>query len=239
MRTLILALAVLGFSLPAVADDDKAQLATEYTKLHLTESAEKEVEQDRFKATLRFEKEGTYTHEIQDEVNRAMQKAVSSAKKVKELKVSTGRYNVNQVWDHKERKNVGYKASQQLILDTTDKTELLELAGELQSQGFLMENLTPYLSRQKQASYRTELIQEALARVQDRAQQIAKTMNKSGVHLSEVMVDSQNTVAPRPMFMARGMAMESAMMDKAAAPVVEADDQLVKINISVVVLLKD
>lgn len=242
MRTLLLSLLALTCSLQASAKEER--YSDDHTELHLTESAEKEVAQDRYKAVLRIQEEGDFAKEIQTEVNRKMKKAIAEVKalnkKERKIKVSTGSYNVNQKWDHKQRKNIGWTASQQIILDSDDKELLMELAGKLQGKDFVMENFSAYLSRAKQASFRTELIQEALKRIDDRAKGIAKTMGKKEVHIAAVNVDSNNNYQPpRPMFRGKAMMMMDAGAAESAPAVVEGTEQLISINISVVVLLKD
>lgn len=232
MRYLLLLLTLL-LSVNAYATDEEISL--NLTKIQLTESAEKEVEQDRVKAMLLLQKDGNFAEEIQSDINKQMQKAVAEVKKEPKINLSTGRYSVNPRWDSELRKNVGFRAEQQLILDASDKESLLKMVGKLQAQGFMVESLQPYLSSQKQASYRTELIQKALEMVKDRAAEIAKTLGKSQVHIAEISVDTPYVQRPTPVFMAKTMALESA----AVAPVAEAADQLVRVSVSVSVVLKD
>ncbi len=240
MRTLLLSLLALTCSLSASAKEER--YSDDHTELHLTESAEKEVAQDRYKAILRIQEEGAFAKEIQATVNRKMKKAIDEVKALGDkVKVSTGSYNVNEKRDYKLNKSLGWQASQQIVLDSADKEMLMEIAGKLQSNGFVMENFSAYLSRKKQASYRTELIQEALKRIQDRAQQIAQTMGKKNVHIAAVNVDSNGYQPhPQPMFRAKAMMMAmDTMAESAPAAVVEGTEQRISINISVVVLLKD
>lgn len=216
-------------------DDGYYELIEHKTILNLSESAEKEVDQDRIRATLRISHESKDNLAVQDTINKAMQNAVEMAKRYKNVKVSTGRYNVHERYNNKLRINDGWKGSQEIVLDSENKDDILKIAQKLQKDGFNMSNIGYYLSREKAASYRTELINEALKRVQSRAKSVASQLNAKHWHIGSIDVSSNNARS-----MQKNYSRESLLMSEGAdvaQPVVEGTDERVKLTIRVVVIL--
>ena len=228
-------LSVLPLSANA-ADGDYYEFIKRKTILNLSETAEKEVEQDRIRATLRIEEEARESAMVQNRINKAMQEGVETAKKYKNIKVSTGRYNVNERYNSKLRTNDGWKGAQEIILDSDNKEDILELVQKLQKSGFNMSGMSYYLSREKAASYRTELINEALKRVQDRAASVSKQLGAKHWHVGSVDVSGSNNA--RPMMRTMGtMKMSLNESTSMAAPVVESGEDTVNVTIRVAVVL--
>ena len=164
-----------------------------------------------------------------------MQIGVATAKLEKDVNVSTGNYSVNQYWSPQLNKFSGYQAFQEIILDSQNKEALLKIAQKLQGSGFTMNSLDSYLSPKTIASYRNELIEEALNRVKDRAGAVAKNLNKKQVNIAQININS-NDYNP---YYARSAMMKAEMSDGMAAPVVEPGKQNVSVDISVTVNLRD
>lgn len=235
----LLATLLLSSLIPTSAnavDGDYYEFIERKTILNLSETAEKEVEQDRIRATLRIQEEARENTMVQNRINKAMQEGVEIAKKYNTIKVSTGRYNVNERYNNKLRTNDGWKGSQEIILDSENKDDILELVQKLQKQGFNMSGMSYYLSRDKAASYRTELINEALKRVQDRAASVSKQLGAKHWHIGSVDVSGSNNA--RPMMRTMG-AMKMSLNESAdmVAPVVESGEDRVNVSIRVAVVL--
>lgn len=218
-----------------VPSEIKAQY-DDLTIVTFQESVQREVLQDAFKATLRFEITGKDVVNLQNQVNIKMQAAVKIAKEAKELEVSTGNYSVNKKWNRELKKHDGYQAQQTLILDSKNKEILLKTAQKLQDLGLIMNNLQSYLTVEKRATYRNELIEEALNRVKSRSQVIAKNLEKSEINIAKININPNNY---RPYF-ARSVQTLSMSKDvEMAKPVLEPAKQDVSVNISVTVNLED
>ncbi|MFT7432587.1 MAG: putative secreted protein [Alphaproteobacteria bacterium] len=226
----------MAFTMTANAKDTGYyQFIDNKTVLNLSESAEKEVEQDRIKATLRIEEESKINTTLQNRINEKMTYAVSIAKKYTDVKVSTGAYRVNQRWNAALKKNDGWTGSQEIILDSANKELILDVAQKLQAQGFNISGINYYLSREKAASFRTALINEALKRVQDRAKSVATQLGASTFHIGSIDVSNQQVTRPQ---MRHNMISEMAMDSKSmAAPVVEGSEERVAVSIRVAVIL--
>ena len=207
------------------------------TILTLSETAEKKVEQDRVRATLRIQSEGLTTQFVQDKVNRAMQKAVKESKSYSSIETSTGRYNVHQVWNGKKERYDKWKAAQTLIVDSEKKDDILKLAATLQNAGFVMDGLSYYLSREKEASYKNELIKKAMVMVKDRAQMLAESLGEDGYKVKKVNIGGR-TYRDQPVHRMAKMEMLSMSADAgAAAPVVEGSDERISVSVNVTVLV--
>ena len=233
----LMALSVLCASLfpLTVIAEDKTYLEDK-TVVRLSETASKEVAPDRLKTVLRFEFQGKDSTNVQNRVNKKLAAALKTAKKESAVKTSTGTYNVQQVWNSNLRRHDAWKASQTLMLDSANQEALLELAGTLQKDGFMMNGLSYYLSLDKAASMRDELITASLKRVQNRVKIVSKQLGLSNSRIAEVNVDRSHNNRPQPMPMMRNMAMES-MSKSMAAPVAAAADQTVGITVNAVVHL--
>lgn len=212
---------------------EKEEENIERTKLHFKEVANVQIVQDRYKAVLRYEVRGEKSDEVQGQLNQMMEKGTNVAKGKSEVEVSTARYNVRKNWDGKLRKYSGWTAYQELILDTENKEEISDIVGELQKEGFLVSNFNAYLSKDKKAEYRNQLIKEALSRVKIRADLVASEMGKDSAKITEINIDSNRFPSPGPRVYHSRI---SEMSLK--APTIEESKQNISVTISVVVVLE-
>jgi len=215
--------------------EENARNQENITKVYFEESAQKEVLQDVYKAQLRYQIIGQDSIKLQNEINKKMNFAIDVTKSKEILQVSTQNYNVSQYWDRNLKAYSGFKAFQTIILQSKNKEILLDATKKLQESGFIMDNLSSYLSTEKQASYRNELIKEALQRVKERAQIIADNLNKKEITIAEIHVNDNNHQPP--IMAMRTMAIES--QKSFSAPVVKAQKQDVVIKIKVTANLKN
>lgn len=216
------------------------------TLMSLSAQATREVTQDRLTATLQIEKNAKDAAEAQRFINTKMQAAQALAKKVDGLKVSTGNYSVykqyapepapregSKPWSPEQReKNASWQASQQLIVDGADKDSLLKLVASLQKDGFAVQGLNYYLSREASDKLKDDLAAEALGTIKQRADKLAGVLGAKSVQYVWVDINDGGGVMPQPM-MARAMAFKGAApeMDM-AVPVAEAGESNVSVNVS-------
>ena len=215
--------------------ESEEQELKDLTVITFQESAQKEVLQDAYLATLRYEQNGEDVVLLQDNINKKMKYGVDFAKKTADLDVSTRSYNVNQRWDENLKKYNGYNAFQEIILNSKNKEALLKVAQELQQQGFIMNNLESYLSTQKRATYKNELIEEALNRAKDKANIIAKNLAKTNINIAQIDIHYDDVMP----YFSKSFQSVSRTDAAMAQPVVEAGKQNVSVNISVTVNLED
>lgn len=245
MKT-ILFCALLSFApLAAQAQQAPAVLEKGQTLVTLSATEQKDVQQDELSASLRIELDGKDARVIQDTINKAMKKAVDLAKKEKGVDVTTGQYYVYS-WEptpcppNADDKSAcqRWKGNQTIDLRSLDAEKILDLTGQIQSAGFVMNGLTYGLSAKAAESYKDELMQGALKKIQDKAALVAKTLGKSGYDLVEVNIDGSYMPSPVPMMKAE-MAMSGAVAaDAMSAPVATPGKSTISMTVSGRVLLR-
>jgi predicted secreted protein len=228
------ALAITAAASVARAGDGGLQLPPAgHTLVNLSASERTTLPQDLLTAALRIEARGAEPRKVQDDINKAMTRALALAKAVPTVKTSTGGY---QVYEQRLERNVRVWQGQQTVqLESKDSAALLDLAGKLQGAGFAVSGLNWSLSPERAESVRDELLVKALGNLKAKAALVARTLGKSGYELTDVNLDG----APQPVPMYRAARMEMAMADGAVAPpVAEAGETEVVVGVSARALLK-
>jgi len=229
------ALALVAATSVARAGDGGLQLPPAgHTLVNLSASERMTLPQDLLSASLRIEARSAEPRKVQDDINKAMAKALALAKAAPTVKTSTGGY---QVHEQRLERNVRVWQGQQTVqLESKDSAALLELAGRLQGAGFAVSGLNWSLSPERAESVRDELMVKALGNLKAKAALVARTLGKSGYELTDVNLDG----APQPVPMYRAVRMEMAMAaDGAVAPpVAEAGETEVSVGVSARALLK-
>ena len=142
---------------------------------------------------------------------KAMRTAVDLAKKNRMSRFVTGQYyvysydpNPNPKICRLSRKRNDLGRGQELNLKSKDSQAILDLVGDIQDQGFVMNGLTYRLSTDLEEAQKDSLLEGALKKIQAKAALISKALGKSGFDLVEVNVDGSYMPSPIPMM--RGMA---------------------------------
>ncbi|MEM8833806.1 MAG: SIMPL domain-containing protein [Pseudomonadota bacterium] len=236
MRLLLLAsLLLIPFPAAAQMQDPILTLPDGQVILNISATERREVEQDLLVANLQYSAEGAKARDIQNEVNESMAKAVKEAKKVDEVKINTGAYNVYERTEPRTKERKWY-ARQTLTLKSKDSEAVLTLAGKLQDMGLKMNGLNYMLDPKTAVSVQDSLLEDAVKQMQTRADRVAKAMGKSSAEIKEL--NTQSAVPyPRPMYAARGMAM-AMEADAMAAPVAEAGEDTITMTVNGRVILK-
>lgn len=237
---------------PAFAQTDCANCKDDGgTVLSLSSEAHRMVEQDRLMANLNLEATGKTAAEAQAKLNEKMQAARMLYSKVNGLKVTTGGYNTwknyppepapkangESAWSPAEReKKAFWQANQSLTIDGANREDILKLSGALQQQGFAMQGMDFYLSREATDTLRDELTTEALKSIKTRAQTMAKALGMSKVRF--VRIDTNGNL-PRPMPYNKMMRAEIAMAADASMPepVAQGGESEVNVNVTAEVRL--
>jgi uncharacterized protein len=204
--------------------------ASEPTVLHLTQIAERKLARDLLHVDLRAEKSAADPQAVQAAINDAMAKAVAAAKQVQGIDIETGSYSV-----FRDTSKNQWMGSQTLQLKGKDAAALLTLAGELQTQGLLMANLTYEASREVVRGAEDELTSEALTALGRRAAAIAVQLHLAVMRYRDVTVGNAETQGgPMPRFAAAEMTGASSRMP---TPVAEPGEATVQVTINADVLL--
>lgn len=237
MRFLSAALlsATLLVTSPASAQD--IQLLPEgQTLVSLSVTERTKVPQDTLRASLRIEAEDKDAKALQNRINTTMDRAVKTAKGVSDVKTSTGYYSVYQHnTSGSGRENLRWRGSQTIDLEGKNAESLLRLAGQIQEMGFVMNNLSYFLSTEQADEARDNMMEAALARAQVKAERAAKALGKSSVDIAIVNVDAATNFV-QPVMRARAMmAMEA---DSVASPTAEAGESEVTLTVTIHAVVK-
>jgi predicted secreted protein len=200
--------------------------------LNLSASEETEVDQDTLNASLQIVVQGRDRVAAQNEVNAAMTKALEYLEQSSGVEYSTQQYHVYTVEagrpSRSDIENPVWRAQQSIQLNSKDSTTLLELAGQLQSQGFTLNNLSYSLSSERYEEVSDSLMAAALVKLQNRASQAAEALGKSKAEMIEVNINgSQNMY-----FRAQPMMMEMAADSGFSNPVAEPGKTQVSLSVS-------
>ena len=235
LTTPVLALCVAIFALPVSAQDINL-LPEGQTLITLSVTERVSVEQDTLIATLRIERQNRNAQTLQREINAAMEEALNESESVTSVKVSTGYYSVYQTNTAPQggRPDQVWQGSQSITLEGKDAQSLLELAGEIQDMGFVMNNLTYTLSTERADEVRDGLMESAISRARANAERAAAAMGKTEVDIATLDIDAALGYS-QPVMMARGMAMDS--MEK-ASPVGEAGESEVSLTVRIQAVAK-
>jgi uncharacterized protein len=202
--------------------------------LNLSATEQQQVQQDTLNVTLEFSAQGKNKTALQDQVNKAIQQALTNLRLPNNsaLHYQSSNYQVYVINNDGSVFNDStaiWRAQQGLQLDSTDSGRLLEVVGELQQQGLSVTNLYYSLSRSKYETVASELSAKVLVTLQQRADATAKVLKKSKAELIEVSLDGNSNIVATPH--ARGYEMAMSAADKSTPP--SADPGETEVSVSV------
>jgi predicted secreted protein len=199
------------------------------TVLHLRETAEKSVVPDRLRIEMRVEQSGTDPRNVQSAINRHMAAALAKARQLAGIVVRTGDYTLFQQHPP-DTAAPRWRGSQSLILTGKDAAQMLQLAGELQSDGLVMSSFAYQISPALLRGIEGELTAAALAALDRRAAAIAGRLHLAILRYRDLTVGNAET-GPRPVFYG------AAMAGASAAPVAASGREEVRLTVSADLLL--
>ena len=220
--SLIIALFLALLSIQAFAGSDDAQ----YNRVSLNESAQIEVDNDLLVVVMFAQAEGRDAAAPADEVNRRMDWAVNMTKSHPEVKVQTLGYQTTPLYSKSTIR--GWRVNQSLRLESPEGRLLGDLVGRLQEQ-LQVQSIAYQVSEGQRREQLDGLTAQALARFQDRAAHIAKTLGRSGYRVVRINI---NDGRHSPMPIARGMMMEASADVAVAPPRLEAGTQQMSVSIN-------
>ena len=231
MRALLCAVAALALmaASPAFAADTSAPNSV--TVIHLTEKAERMMARDHLRAGLAVEVTGPVAAQVQAEINRRMETALSKAKSVSTVKVESGGYSVYPQRD--PGKPTLWHGQQSLSLSSDAPADLLTLVGDLQQQGLNTQGLTFEVKDVTLREAQDGLTADALAALRRRAEAIAGDLAMTVQQIRDVTVGNAEGGARPPM----PMAMMRAAGAASPPPVAEPGDAEVSVTIQAEVWL--
>ncbi|HEV2300020.1 MAG TPA: SIMPL domain-containing protein [Stellaceae bacterium] len=227
MRSFLAGVSLVLLAAPALAESPPLPP----TVLHLSETARQRVVRDRLRVDLRADETAAEPRTVEAAINRLMGQALAKARAVQGVEVETGSYAVYR--ESPPNRPAAWHGSQELVLTGTDAAALLKLAGELQSAGLVMSNLTYQASPEAVRGAEDDLTVDALSALDRRAAAIARQLHLSVLRYSELRVgNAQSNGPPPPRFAAMAAAPRAV-----PAPVAAPGETTVSVTITAAVLL--
>jgi predicted secreted protein len=177
----------------------------------------RQVANDWVKAVVAVTHEDPSPAEVAGRINRDMDWALELARGAAGVRAQSGGYHTYPVEDPKRAKLRRWRGTQQLVLESADADDVSELVGALQSR-LQLQSIGFSVSRERRRELEDELIAEALAAFQARAELVRRKLGAAGYEIVQIQVSaSGGRPPPRPM---RAMAMGEAAA--VAPPALEA-----------------
>jgi predicted secreted protein len=195
-----------------------------FNQVNLQAQAEREVPNDQLIVLLAVEEEGKEAAKIANIINNDMDWALNKTKSHKDINARSLSYNTYPVYD--KRTVIGWRASQQLELKSTNITQLSELVGDLQER-LQVKSMRFSPTKETRERYENELIEEAMIAFKNRVEIVKNHMDDKNVRIVNIHVNTGGGHV-RPVYA------ESRMMamDSKSAPALEAGTSKVTVTVS-------
>jgi predicted secreted protein len=220
------ALVLAGAAGAARADDAKTPLR----RVSFRVESGRDVANDWLRASLAVTDEDADPAALADRINRAMEWGLARAKQEKRVRVQSGGYDTQPVYEDGRIRR--WRASQQLWVEGADFDAITRLLGDLQAR-LQLQSLAFSVSPEQRRKVEDALIEEALGAFKARADLVRRNLGASGYAIVQLDIDTQGEMPPpRPMPM-RAMAAEA----KAAPPALEGGTSRVTVGVSATIEL--
>ncbi len=220
LKITITLLFAVAFSLPSYAED------LNYNLYHLSADAEDEIDNDIMKVTLLALHQALQSSEANKVVNKQMASALKTVKTTKGIHYETSNYQTQPVYQNQQI--VGWKASQQIELKSSDIDQLSNLVGKLQEE-LKISSMRFDVSKKVLQKTENVLSVEALNQFKERATLMQKTM---GADSYQVVAINVNTGMQRPPVRRTMMRAEMSMASDSASPSVEEGNSTINVKVS-------
>lgn len=218
-----------GLSTAAWAQPSGVAVAPQENILQFSASAETQVQQDVLVMTLSTSKEGADARVVQNQLQQALDAALTSAKKQAvegQLDVRTGDFGLSPR-QGKDGKITGWQGQTELVLEGKDFAKIAATAASINT--LQISNVRFSLSREARDKVRGQVQAEAVQRFRAQAAELARQFGFSSFTLRDVSVNN-NEFTPH-MGMRAGM---MAMAKEASSDAIglEAGKSQVQVQIS-------
>ena len=192
-----------------------------YNQVRLQSQQSESVSNDTMHVTLGTHAEQRDPASLARKINEDMEWALSKAKQVKGVKVSTGSY---QTWPITNKKvTTGWRGQQNLELESKDTASLARLAGELQDR-LQIKSMNFTVSDDKRMAVENRLIEAALNAFKDRARIVGDNLKADGYRIVDINIGTSGQAPPVRHQPRMAMAMEAS--DAVAVEGGESDIQV-------------
>ncbi|MFO8025312.1 SIMPL domain-containing protein [Thiohalophilus sp.] len=201
-----------------------------YDRIHLSVSAQEEVDNDTLLAVLSAREEGEHLPTLADTVNRTVKQAIEQSKQVSAVEVRTLTYQTHP--RYQKQRLIGWQVRQAIELRSRDIEALSTLLGGLQKT-MTLDSLGYGVSSTRREAMEQTLISRAIKQFKQRAEHVARQLGRKEFRLVEMDINTQGQAA-QP----RVMRSVSAMSESAVtAPVVEPGTQTLRVTLNATIEL--
>ncbi len=221
--TLACSLLLLG---GARADETEAGL----DRIEFQTQAAREIDNDLTRVVLAVEKENADPARLADDINRAMDWALKTARAQSGVRSRSGAYHTFPVYD--QQRIVRWRAAQELILESEQNATLNGLVGRLQER-LQVRSMNFDVSEPQRARVGQELTHEALDNFRQRAQSIAERLGATSYDIVRLQLQDDAGAPPMPV---QSMARMLKVEDTAVAS--EAGTSRLSVGVYAVIQLR-
>jgi len=203
------------------------------TEIHLSQQAVRVLARDRLRATLRIDAKGNNGRQIQQDINKRIAAALESAKKSPSVVAETGSYSVHQNYNTKDA-NL-WEGSQTLTVSSDDSDAVLNLVGDLQNAGMLMQEMQFFLAPETLTAAQDDLTAAALSALRARVDNVARDLNMEVDHYRLISIG--NAEEQFDQFSNKRSSAQAVAGGKNRPPAVQAGDATVTLGVTADVVL--
>jgi predicted secreted protein len=194
-----------------------------YDRIHLSSTANTEVENDVLIAILYVQREGSKLPPLVNDVNEHIAKAVKQSRQIPHIDVQTLSHQTDPIYD-KQRLS-GWRVRQSILLKSQDSESLGQLIGDLQPI-LAVESIQYTVSLNKMREVEDKLIAEAIDAFSQRAKLVTNQFGYSRYRLVDINIDTATAIHS---MRTRGAVMA---MEVIAPPTIEAGKQEIQVTVN-------
>ncbi len=209
----------------------RAADAPRYNQIHFQVERSQPVENDRMRAVLSVTAEDDSPARLADQVNRAMDWAIKTAKTQAKIEIQTGSYRTYPVYDKNRIRR--WRATQELALEGADFAQLGTLIGQLQER-LQVGSVNFSVSAERRRAVEDALIAQALDAFKQRANLVRKRLGAAGYRVVDVSINAGGGI-PGPVPMMRAESFESKSV---APPALQGGTSAMTVSVSGVIELQ-
>jgi predicted secreted protein len=217
---ILLACLMMFYTFPSVAGDE-----TLFNTVSLQAQAEREIPNDQMIVLLATEHEGSDTSGLTAKINTDMQWALGVIKKYSAVESQTKSYQTYPTY--RKQVVIGWRASQQIEIESVNIAELTELVGKLQEK-LQVKQMSFVPTTETRVRIENELIEEAMQAFLARVEIVKKNMPDKNHRIINLNINAGGYRPP--IVLAQRTMMKS--MGMASAPAVEAGTSKVTVTVS-------
>lgn len=197
----------------------------QYNQVSLRAQVQQAVSHDTLTVRMYVEDQGKDAGELARRITQRLNDSLETARQVSKVKVSSGPRSSEPVYDEKRENIVAWRERGEIVLESTDFAALSTLTGQLMDT-LSLADMRFSLSPAARQETENDLMREAIAAFQARADIAAKSLGGKGYRVVNLNLDTQFM---QPMAY-RGAKLASMADSESVSPSVEGGQADVTLN---------